>query len=119
MGIVLKNRQSGEVNIVDVSGRLTINDRASTLRDWIRDLARGGQKQILLNLGDVTFVDSSGLGVLASSFATVSGHGGQLKLLNVTKRVKDLLLITRLYTVFEVYEDESAAVRSFQVTGAI
>jgi anti-sigma B factor antagonist len=79
----------------------------------IRDLAAKGNKKILVNLADVSYIDSSGIGEMVSSFTTVTNHGGQLKLLSLTKRVKDLLQITKLYTVFEVFEDEAAAVRSF------
>jgi anti-sigma B factor antagonist len=79
----------------------------------IRDLAAKGNKKILVNLADVSYIDSSGIGEMVSSFTTVTNHGGQLKLLSLTKRVKDLLQITKLYTVFEVFEDEASAVRSF------
>jgi len=79
----------------------------------IRDMAAAGNKKLLLNLGEVSYIDSSGIGELVSGFTTVTNHGGNLKLLNLTKRVKDLLQITKLYTVFEVHDDEAAAVRSF------
>ena len=79
----------------------------------IRDLAAGGKKKLLLNLAEVSYIDSSGIGEMVSGFTTVTNQGGQVKLLNLTKRVKDLLQITKLYTVFEVFEDEAAAVRSF------
>jgi anti-sigma B factor antagonist len=83
------------------------------LRDGIRDLVSKGNKKILLNLGDVSYIDSSGIGELVSGFTSVANQGGQLKLLHLTKRVRDLLQITKLYTVFEVFDDEAAAVRSF------
>ena len=82
-------------------------------RDLIRDLATKGNKKILVNLNEVSYIDSSGIGEMVSGFTTVTNHGGQLKLLGLTKRVKDLLQITKLYTVFEVFDDESTAVRSF------
>jgi len=102
------------VTIVDLSGRITLGEGSSTLRETVRDLVSKGQKSILLNLGDVTYIDSSGIGELVSSFTSVSNQGGRLKLLNLQKKVHDLLQITKLYTVFEVHTDEAAAVRSFQ-----
>jgi anti-sigma B factor antagonist len=103
----------GDVTVVDVSGRITLGEGSSNLRDGIRDLAAKGQRKVLLNLGEVSYIDSSGIGELVSAFTSVTNSGGQLKLLNLTKRVRDLLQITKLYTVFEVYDDEAAAVRSF------
>jgi anti-sigma B factor antagonist len=83
------------------------------MRDALRDMVSKGQKKILLNLGEVSYIDSSGIGELVSGYTTVTNQGGQLKLLGLTKRVKDLLQITKLYTVFEVHEDEASALRSF------
>ncbi len=117
MSVVLNTRQVGDIAILDVSGRITLGEGASTLRNAIRAMVREGQKKILLNLGEVSYIDSSGLGVLVSAFATVTNQGGQLKLLNVISRVKDLLLITKLYTVFDVYDDEASGVRSFSEIG--
>jgi anti-sigma B factor antagonist len=102
------------VTVVDLSGRITLGEGSSTLRETVRDLISKGQKSILLNLGDVTYIDSSGIGELVSSFTSVSNQGGKLKLLNLQKKVHDLLQITKLYTVFEVHTDEAAAVRSYQ-----
>jgi len=113
MSLVIITRQAGDVSILDVSGRITLGEGASTLRNAIRAMALEGHKKLLLNLGEATYVDSSGLGVLVSAFATLANHGGQLKLLNVLARVKDLLLITKLYAVFEIFDDEKAAVQSF------
>ena len=113
MSIKLSTRQVGDVSVVDVAGRITLGEGSSALRDLLRDLVGKGQKKILLNLGDVSYIDSSGIGELVSGFTTVTNQGGQLKLLNLTKRVKDLLQITKLYTVFDVHDDEAAAVRSF------
>ena len=106
-------RQVDGVTIVDLSGRITLGEGSVVLRDTVRDLLSKGQKMILLNLGDVNYIDSSGIGELVSGFTSVTNSGGQLKLLNLTKRVKDLLQITKLYTVFDVHEDEAEAVRSF------
>ncbi len=113
MSIKASTRQVDGVTVVDLSGRITLGEGSSTLRDTVRDLLSRGQKKILLNLGDVTYIDSSGIGELVSGFTTVTNQGGQLKLLNLTKKVHDLLQITKLYTVFEVHNDEAAAVRSF------
>ncbi|MDQ6701153.1 MAG: STAS domain-containing protein [Acidobacteriota bacterium] len=113
MSVKLSTRQVGDVSVMDVSGRITLGEGSSTLRDAMRDMVAKGQKKILLNLGDVSYIDSSGIGELVSGFTTVANQGGQLKLLNLTKRVKDLLQITKLYTVFEVHEDEASAIRSF------
>ncbi len=113
MSAKLSPRQVGEVTVVDVSGRITLGEGSSNLREGIRDLVSKGNTKLLLNLADVSYIDSSGIGELVSGFTTVTNQGGQLKLLNLTKRVKDLLQITKLYTVFDVHEDEASAVRSF------
>ena len=113
MSVKLNTRQVGDVSVVDVAGRITLGEGSSALRDLLREMVGKGDKKILLNLGDVSYIDSSGIGELVSGFTTVTNSGGQLKLLNLNKRVKDLLQITKLYTVFEVYEDEAAAIRSF------
>ncbi|MBI3665138.1 MAG: STAS domain-containing protein [Acidobacteria bacterium] len=113
MSIKASTRQVGATAIVDLSGRITLGEGSSTLRETVRDLVSKGQKTILLNLGDVTYIDSSGIGELVSSFTTVKNQGGQLKLLNLQKKVHDLLQITKLYTVFEVHTDEAAALKSF------
>ncbi len=113
MSAKISPRQVGDVTVLDVSGRITLGEGSSNLREGIRDLVGKGTKKILLNLGDVSYIDSSGIGELVSGFTSVANHGGELKLINLTKRVRDLLQITKLYTVFEVHEDEAAAVRSF------
>ena len=114
MSVTLNTRQVGDVSVVDVAGRITLGEGSSALRDTLRGLVSNGQKKILLNLGEVSYIDSSGIGELVSGFTTVTNSGGELKLLNLAKRVKDLLQITKLYTVFDVHEDEAAAVRSFK-----
>lgn len=113
MSLILKNRKANDVTIVDVAGRITLGEGASTLRNAIRELSAGGEKKILLNFSDVAYLDSSGMGMLVACFASVANQGGQLKLFNVTRRVNDLLLMTKLYTVFEVFNDEPSAIRSF------
>jgi len=106
-------RQLDDVTIVDLSGRITLGEGSVVLRDTIRDEVAQGHKKILLNLGDVTYIDSSGIGELVSAFTSVRNQGGELKLLNLTKKVHDLLQITKLYTVFDIKDDEAAAVGSF------
>jgi anti-sigma B factor antagonist len=113
VSVKLTQRQVGDVTVLDASGRITLGEGSSTFRDAIKDLTAHGNKKVLLNLGEVSYIDSSGIGEMVSAFTSVTNQGGQLKLLNLTKRVKDLLQITKLYTVFEVFEDEAAAVRSF------
>ena len=113
MSMKIGTRQVGEVAVVDVEGRIVLGEGSITLRDTVRDLLGKGQKKILLNLGDVSYIDSSGIGELVSGFTTVTNAGGQLHLLNLTKRVKDLLQITKLLTIFAVHEDEAEAIRSF------
>jgi anti-sigma B factor antagonist len=107
------NRQVDGITVVDMSGRITLGEGSVILRDSIRDLIGKGQKKILLNLGDVTYIDSSGIGELVSAFTAVRREGGELKLLNLTKKVHDLLQITKLYTVFDIKDDEAAAIKSF------
>jgi len=107
------NRQVDGVTVVDMSGRITLGEGSVILRDTIRDLVGKGQKKILLNLGDVTYIDSSGIGELVSAFTAVRREGGELKLLKLTKKVHDLLQITKLYTVFDIKDDEAAAIKSF------
>ncbi len=96
MSVTMTTRQVGDVTVVDTAGRITLGDGASTFRDTIRDLAAGGNRKILLNLGEVNYIDSSGIGEMVSGFTTVTNAGGQVKLLNLTKRVQDLLQITKL-----------------------
>ncbi len=113
MSVKLNTRQVGNVSVLDVAGRITLGEGSAALREALRDMVAKNQNKILLNLGDVTYIDSSGIGELVSGYTTVTNTGGQLKLLNLNKRVKDLLQITKLYTVFEVKEDEAEAIRSF------
>jgi anti-sigma B factor antagonist len=112
-------RQVDSVIVVDVSGRITLGEGCAQLRELIREQLGKGKKNVLLNLADVTYIDSSGIGELVSAFTAASNQGGQLKLLNLTKKVHDLLQITKLYTVFDVHDDETRAIASFgRVAGA-
>jgi anti-sigma B factor antagonist len=107
-------RQVDSITVIDVSGRITLGEGCTQLRQLIRDLLGKGTKNILVNLADVSYIDSSGIGELVSAFTAVSNQGGQLKLLNLTKKVHDLLQITKLYTVFDVHDDEAKAIASFE-----
>ena len=113
MSMKASTRQVDGVTIVDLSGRITLGEGSVVLRDTIKDLLGKGQKKILLNLGDVSYIDSSGIGELVSAFTSVRNQGGELKLLNLTKKVHDLLQITKLYTVFDVKDDEATAIGAF------
>jgi anti-sigma B factor antagonist len=109
----VSTRQIDGVTILDLSGRITLGEGSVQLRDSVRDLLAKGSKQILLNLGDVNYIDSSGIGELVSAYTAVRNQGGDLKLLNLTKKVHDLLQITKLYTVFDIKDDEASAVAAF------
>jgi anti-sigma B factor antagonist len=113
VSVKLNTRQVGDVTVIDAAGRITLGEGTSTLRDAIKGIVDNGSKKVLLNLGEVNYIDSSGIGELVSAFTTVANQGGQLKLLNLNKRIQDLLQITKLYTVFEVHDDEAASIRSF------
>jgi anti-sigma B factor antagonist len=107
-------RQLGDVTIVDFSGKITLGEGSAMLRNTVRELVNSGSKKILLSLYDVDYIDSSGIGELVSAYTTVKNASGELKLLHLTKRVHDILQITRLFTVFDVQSDENNAIRSFK-----
>ena len=113
MSMKVSTRQVDGITILDMSGRITLGEGSVTLRDAVRDVLAKGTKHILLNLGDITYIDSSGIGELVSAFTSVRNAGGELKLLNLTKKVHDLLQITKLYTVFDISDDETSAIASF------
>ncbi len=106
-------RYLNDVTIVDLSGQIKLGEGSSVLRDTVKDLLGKGHKKILLNLGDINYIDSSGIGELVSAYTSVRNQGGELKLLHLTKKVHDLLQITKLYTVFHVLDDETAAIAAF------
>ena len=110
----LKERQAGDVTILDLNGEVRIGEGSVALRDSIRNLAEQGKKKVLLNLAGVRYIDSSGIGELIANYTTLSRQGGQLKLLKLTDRVQNLLVITKLLTVFDSYDDEAEALKSFQ-----
>ncbi len=114
MQLEIRERTIGDVTILDLIGRVTIGEGSVQLRDAVSNLLSAGRHRIILNLEGVSYVDSSGIGELISRHTTTKNQGGQLKLLKLTKKIKDLLMITKLLTVFEIYEDEESAVTSFK-----
>ena len=113
MSMKFKTRQVDGITVLDLSGRITLGDGSVTLRDSVRDSLQKGSNRILLNLGNVDYIDSSGIGELVSAYTSVKNQGGELKLLHLTKKVHDLLQITKLYTVFDIHDDEAHAISSF------
>jgi anti-sigma B factor antagonist len=118
MNVTTSTREVGDVTIVDVSGRIELGEESAAVRDLVSDLLSKGHKKILLNLGQVNYIDSSGLGMLVSSFTSARKQGGELKLLNLTNKVSDLMQITKLYTVFDIANDEASALKSFGQSSA-
>lgn len=114
MQLEIKERGAGDVVILDLLGKITIGEGSVQLRDAVSNLLESGRQRIILNLQGVSYVDSSGIGELVSRFTTTKNQGGQLKLLQLPKKIKDLLMITKLLTVFEIYEDEETALSSFR-----
>jgi anti-sigma B factor antagonist len=111
--MTITTREVSHITIVDINGRITLGEETGLLRDTVRELIAAGKKKIILNLAQVDYIDSSGVGELVSSFTTVRNAGGELKLLALTKKVQDVLYVTKLYTVFDVKDDEFTAVKSF------
>jgi anti-sigma B factor antagonist len=109
----IAERQSGSVTVLDLSGKVTLGEDSTLLKDKLQSLLHQGKKNLILNLAQVSYVDSAGLGALVSAYTTVTREGGSLKLVNVTKRLQDLLSITKLLTVFETFDSEDEALRSF------
>ena len=114
MALTIASREVDGVTVLDLSGRITLGEGSVQLRDAIRDLISKGQKKILLNLGDVNYIDSSGLGELVSAYTTAKNQGAALKLLKLTQKVHDLLQLTKLYTVFDIFDDETKAIGSYK-----
>ncbi len=114
MALAIASRDVDGVTVLDLSGRITLGEGSVQLRDAIRDLIAKGQKRILLDLGEVNYIDSSGLGELVSAYTTARNLGATLKLLKLTKKVHDLLQLTKLYTVFDIFDDEASAIASFK-----
>jgi anti-sigma B factor antagonist len=114
VALSIASREVDGVTVLDLNGRITLGEGSVQLRDAIRDLIGKGQKSILLNLSDVNYIDSSGLGELVSAYTTARNQGAALKLLGLTKKVNDLLQLTKLYTVFDIYDDEASAIASYK-----
>jgi len=114
MSVKASTRQLEDITIVDLSGEIKLADGARVLRDIVKGLLSKGEKKILLNLADVSYIDSSGVGELVGAFTSVRNQGGEMKLLRLTKKVKDVLVITKLLTVFDVKDDEAAAIAAFK-----
>ncbi len=113
MSMKFKTREVNGVTVLDLSGKITLGEGSITIRDAVKDELAKGHTKLLLNLADVNYIDSSGLGELVGAYTTVKNAGGSLKLLQLTKKVQDLLQITKLYTVFDVFDDEASAIGSF------
>ena len=114
MALTIASRGVDGVTVLDLSGRITLGEGSVQLREAVRDLISKGSKTMLLNMGDVNYIDSSGLGELVSAYTTSKNQGANLKLLSLTKKVKDVLQLTKLYTVFDIYDDEASAIASYK-----
>jgi len=113
MALRIDSREVSHVTILDIQGRIVLGDEIDLLRDAVRKLIADGKKKIILNLAQLDYIDSSGVGELVGAFTTVRNAGGELKLLNLTQKVHDILYVTKLYTVFDIRDDEFTAVKSF------
>lgn len=109
----IETRTIGDIKVLDCSGRITLGEGTMVVRNTVRELLNSNDKKIILNLADVNYIDSSGIGELVSTYTTVTSNGGQLKLLGLTKKIQELLAITKLLTVFQTYDEEQAALDSF------
>ncbi|MBV8070348.1 MAG: STAS domain-containing protein [Acidobacteriaceae bacterium] len=118
MSLTTKTRQVGNVSIVDLNGKVTLGESTGVLRDELRGLLAQGRKNIILNMAQVSYVDSAGLGELVGAYTTATNQGGAVKLLHLQSKMKDLMQITKLHTIFPSYEDENTAVASFAQAGA-
>ncbi len=114
MALAIASREVDGVTVMELSGRITLGEGSVQLRDAIRDSISKGQRNILLDLGEVSYIDSSGLGELVSAYTSARNQSAKLKLLRLTKKVHDLLQLTKLYTVFDIYDDEASAIASFK-----
>ena len=113
MAVSFQTKNMGDVCIVSPEGKIVIGDEVGQLREKIKELLEGGNKNILINLANVSYIDSTGVGALVGSFTTIRNQGGQMKLSNLSQRVRDILLVTKLLTVFDVYENEAEGTKSF------
>jgi len=113
MAVSFQTKMTGDVCVLSPEGKIVIGDEVGALREKIKEVLDGGHKNILVNLANVSYIDSTGVGALVGSFTTIRNQGGQMKLSNLSQRVKDILLVTKLLTVFDVYENETEGARSF------
>ena len=113
MSLALTTREVGDVTVLEVAGKLLLGEGSNTLREALRNLVAKDHKKLLLDLGKLSYIDSTGIGELVGGFVSVKNHGGQVKLLHLTKRLEDILQITKLATVFELFDDEQRAIQSF------
>ena len=114
MALTIASREVDGVTVLDLSGRITLGEGSVQLRDAIRGLIGKGKKNVLLNMGEVSYIDSSGFGELVSAYTTAKNQQAEVKLLNLTRKVHDLLQLTKLYTVFDIKDDEASAIASFK-----
>ena len=119
MSMHIEERTVGDVIVLDLKGKITLGEGDELLKDKVNSLVNQGQRKIVLNLADVPYLDSAGLGEVVRAYTTVRRQGGSLKLLNLTKRISDLLSITKLLTVFDTFESENDAVRSFSASAKV
>jgi anti-sigma B factor antagonist len=115
----IEERNVGDVKVLDLKGKITLGEGDELLKDKVNSLVNQGNKKIVLNLAEVPYIDSAGLGEIVRTYTTVSRQGGSLKLLNLTKRITDLLAITKLLTVFETFESENDAIKSFSASAKV
>ena len=113
MDLTTTTRQAGGITIVDIAGRIVLGEAGATLRNLVTDLLKNGHRKILFNLANVSYIDSAGLGQLVAAFITVRKQGGELKLSNLNHKTHDVLQMTKLYTVFDIGDDEASVVKSF------
>lgn len=113
MGLKVTERQANDITILDINGRIVLGKETALLRDTIRDLIARGRKSLVLNLSEVPYIDSTGIGELVSASLAIRREGGDMKLLNLTRRVRDMVEVVRLGTIFELFDDEAAALKSF------
>lgn len=118
MKISTTTRQVGDITIVDLSGRIVLGEESAALRNFVNGLLNGGERKILFNLQNVEYIDTSGLGFLISALANIRKHNGEMKLLHLSPKLQDVMQITKLFTVFEIFDDETAAIRSFSRSAA-
>jgi anti-sigma B factor antagonist len=117
MAVTFETKKLGDVTVLSPQGKIVIGDEVAALREKIKELLEAGNKNILINMANVTYIDSTGVGALVGSFTSIRNQGGQMKLANLGQRVRDILLVTKLLTVFDVYDSEAEGTKSFAAKG--